>query len=176
MVKFSPILVSLLCGVALSQTLGADAQPNGAFVARFGPDVATAWQVAHVDGDDYLPPESGPRPVTFDKAHPFTPNGQGQPTYRVADLTNPILKPWAVEQMRKANDDVLRGKVPYIARERCWPAGVPAFVLEAPFNITVFIETPKEVLIVHQQDQQMRHVYMNVPHRAHPKPSWSGES
>jgi hypothetical protein len=132
--------------------------------------------VNHVDGDDYIRPESGPAPVTFDRAHPFVPNGQGQPTYRVADLSNPILKPWAAEQMRKANEDVLNGKVPYIPRERCWPAGVPAFVLEPPFNITVFIETPKEILIVHQQDQQVRHVYMNVSHTAHPKPSWTGES
>ena len=84
------------------------------------------------------------------------PNRLTQPTYRVADLTNPILKPWAVEQMRKANEEVLNGKVPYVPRERCWPAGVPAFVLEPPFNITVFIQTPKEILIVHQQDQQMR--------------------
>jgi hypothetical protein len=94
----------------------------------------------------------------------------------VADLTNPILKPWAVEQMRKANEEVFDGKIPYVPRERCWPAGVPAFVLEPPFNITVFIETPKEILIVHQQDQQTRHIFMNVPHTAHPKPSWTGES
>jgi hypothetical protein len=36
------------------------------------------------------------------------------------------LKPWAIEQMRKTNEEVLAGKVPFIARERCWPAGVPA--------------------------------------------------
>jgi hypothetical protein len=78
--------------------------------------------------------------------------------------------------MRKANKEVLNGKIPYVPRERCWPAGVPAFVLEPPFNITVFIQTPKEILIVHQQDQQTRHIYMNVPHTAHPKRSWTGES
>jgi hypothetical protein len=78
--------------------------------------------------------------------------------------------------MRKANADVLNGKVPYVPRERCWPAGVPAFVLEPPFNITVFIQTPKQVLIVHQQDQQTRRIYLNVPHSEHPKPSWTGES
>jgi hypothetical protein len=151
----------------------------GADIPRFGPDVATAWAVNHADGDDYLPPESGPGPVKFDPAHPFVPtvpNGPDQPTFRVADLANPILKPWAVEQMRMANEEVLNGKIPYVPRERCWPAGVPAFVLEPPFNITVFIQTPKEILIVHQQDQQTRHIYMNVLHTAHPKPSWTGES
>jgi len=141
--------------------------------------VATAWQVNHPDGDDYLLPEKGPGPVKYDPAHPFVPtdpNSSIQPTYRIADLTNPILKPWAVEEMRKANEEVLNGKVPFVPRERCWPAGVPAYVLEPPFNITIFIETPKEILMVHQQDQQLRHIYMNVPHTAHPKLSWTGES
>jgi hypothetical protein len=179
MARFSPIAVFLLCGVALSQALAADANQSSASIPHFGPDVATAWQVNHGDGDDYLPPESGPGPVAFDPAHPFVPTDPAsstQPTYRVADLTNPILKTWAVEQMRKANDDVLAGKIPYVPRERCWPAGVPAFVLEPPFNITVFIETPKEILMVHQHDHQVRRIYMNVPHSAHPKPSWTGES
>jgi hypothetical protein len=167
-----------LCGATLWPALGLMAA-DGPAIPRFAPDVATAWSVAHADGDDYIPPASGARPVTYDPAHPFVPTdptGSTQPTYRVADLTNPILKPWAVEQMRKANEEVLGGKVPYVPRERCWPAGVPAFVLEPPFNITVFIETPKEILIVHQQDQQFRHIYLNVPHTAHPKPSWTGES
>src|SRR5580693_5612743 len=46
--------------------------------------------------DDFEPPESGPRPVTYEKNHPYVPNGFGrQVTFRIADLTNPILKPWA---------------------------------------------------------------------------------
>jgi hypothetical protein len=178
--KFRPlgVLVCCLCGAAFWPTLGLGAGQDAA-IPQLGPDVATAWSVAHADGDDYLPPESGPGPVTFDPAHPFVPTdpaGSIQPTYRVADLSNPILKPWAVEQMRKANEEVLKGKIPYVPRERCWPAGVPAYVLEPPFNITVFIQTPKEILIVHQQDQQIRHIYLNVAHSAHPKPSWTGES
>ena len=53
--------------------------------------------------------------------HWYIPNGaRAQQTNRIADLTNPILKPWAIEQMKKANDAVFAGKVPFIARERCW--------------------------------------------------------
>jgi hypothetical protein len=170
--------VGALCGAVLWPAAGLRASED-AFVPHFAPDVATAWQVNHPDGDDYIPPENGAKPVTFDPAHPFVPTdpaGTKQPTYRVADLDNPILKPWAVERMRKANEDVLAGKVPYVARERCWPAGVPAYVLEPPFNITVFIETAKEILIVHQQDQQIRRIFMNAPHTEHPTPSWTGES
>jgi hypothetical protein len=150
-----------------------------AFVPRFAPDVLTAWQVNHPDGDDYIDPASGLGPVKYDPAHPFVPTQPAtsiQPTYRVADLNSPILKPWAKEQMKKANDEVFAGKIPYVARERCWPAGTPAFVLEPPFNITLFIDTPKEILIVHQNDFQFRHVYMNVPHSKNPKLSWTGES
>jgi hypothetical protein len=55
--------------------------------------------------DDFQPPASGPGPVTYDKAHPYVPNnGEGrQVTFRIADLTNPILKPWAIEKMREQN-------------------------------------------------------------------------
>jgi hypothetical protein len=68
----------------------------------FAADDVTSWLPV---GDDYLPPASGPGPITFDPAHPYIPNFTGkQPTYRVADLTNPILQPWAAEQMRKANE------------------------------------------------------------------------
>ena len=124
----------MLCAATLWPALGP-AATQGTSIPRFGPDVATAWSVAHADGDDYIAPESGPGPVVVDPAHPFIPTDPArstQPTYRVADLTNPILKPWAVEQMRKANEEVLAGKVPYVPRERCWPAGVPAYVLNRP--------------------------------------------
>src|SRR5215467_7546682 len=101
-------------------------------IPNFGPDTITSWYPDRPMGDDFLPPPSGPGPVLADPAHPYVPNDEGrntgvQPTYRVADLSNPILTPWAIALMKKANDDVLAGKVPYIARERCWPGGVPQF-------------------------------------------------
>jgi hypothetical protein len=134
--------------------------------------------------DDFLPPLSGPGPVSFDPAHPYVPNGGrgdgvqyggSQPTHRVADLSNPILKPWVVEQMKKANDAVLAGKVPFTARESCWPSGVPGFAVFSHIKLVYFIQTAKEVLMI-QDDWQVRHIYLNVPHIAHPAPSWYGES
>jgi len=57
-------------------------------------DSHTAWVADRLTGDDFLAPLSGPGPVMSDPVHPFEPNGVGrQPTYRVADLTNPILMP-----------------------------------------------------------------------------------
>jgi hypothetical protein len=39
-----------------------------------------------------------------------------------------------------------------------------------------FVQSPKEILITYSGDQQVRRVWMNVPHSEHPKPSWYGES
>src|SRR5258706_3270640 len=116
----------LVSSLALLPVLAADgANDEGASIPKFGPDTLTAWVADRPASDDFLPPESGPGPVLADPAHPYVPNGSGQPTYRVADLTNPILKPWVVEQMKKTNDDVLAGKVPSIPRAGGWAAGPP---------------------------------------------------
>jgi len=149
----------------------------GASVPIFTPDSATAWVPDRPTGDDFLPPASGPGPVMSVRERPYVPNGAGrQPTYRVADLSNPILKPWAIEQMKKANDDVLAGKVPFITRERCWPAGVPGFTVYTRVQPIYFLQTPKEVVIVNELNAQFRHIYLDVPHSPQVKPSWYGES
>jgi len=140
----------------------------------FATDDVTSWLPV---GDDYLPPASGPGPITFDPAHPYIPNFTGkQPTYRVADLTNPILQPWAAEQMRKANEAVLAGHVPFRARESCWPPGVPTFLVYALATPLYFLQTRNMVAIFYQGGPELRHVYMDVPHSAHPALSWYGES
>ncbi len=127
-------------------------------------------------GDEFLPPDSGPGPVVADPAHPYVANGGGrQETPKIADVTNPILQPWAAEQMRKANEEVLAGKVGFTARSRCWPHGVPGFLLY-PVHPVFFIQTPKQVIMSWGQDWQLRHVYLDQQHSANPKLSWYGES
>src|SRR6516162_1746089 len=44
------------------------------------------------------------------------------------------------------------------------------------FQPVYFVQSPKDVLIVFSGDQQVRPVYLDVPHSANPKPSWYGES
>ena len=168
-------------------SLGPQAQSATDPIPNFAPNDQTYWRLDRENGlgDDYLPPASGPGPVTWDRAHPYRPNtgergdsAGGDPTFRVADLSNPILTPWAIEQMKRANDDVLAGKIPFIARERCLPGGVPNWDLYRRFPTApiYFLQTPKEVLMIWRSDWQWRHVYLNVPHSVHPKPSWYGES
>ena len=111
-----------------------------------------------------------------DPAHPYVPNGTGvQPTFRVADLSNPNLKPWVKERMRKSNEAVLSGKFAYTPRSSCEPSGVPSFVSYSRFEPIYFLQTPKQVTIVFEGDAQVRRVYMDVPHSANLKPSWYGE-
>ena len=116
-------------------------------------------------------------PVTNDPAHPFIPNGVGkQPTFRIADLSNPNLKPWVKAHMKKDNDEVLAGKIAFTARSSCMPAGVPGFMAFGGGNPVYFIQTPKQVWMIYSGDQQVRRVYLDVPHSENPKPSWYGES
>jgi hypothetical protein len=162
-------LGAILAGTVL---IGGAAQPGDAV-----PPLASA-EYGWLADTEFLPPLSGPGPVTFDKAHPYVRNNTvGQPTFRIGDLSNPILMPWVVERMRKDNDEVLAGKVAFTARASCWPAGVPGFLVFGCGARTVyFIQTPKEVTMINEGDQQVRHVYLNVPHSARPRPSWYGES
>jgi hypothetical protein len=78
--------------------------------------------------------------------------------------------------MKRANDEVLAGKIPFTARERCWPGGVPGYLVYERDRPIYFLQTPKEVLIVSEYDSQVRHIHLNVPHSKTVKPSWYGES
>jgi len=165
------------CGgfVALAWVSAQGAARAPVPIPEFAPDGSTSWVP---EADDFFPPESGPGPVTFDPARPYVPNftpGK-QPTYRVADIANPILKPWAVEQMKKSNERVLAGGVPFRARERCYPAGVPALLAYSLVEPFYFVQTPRKVTIIDRGNAEVRRVYMNVPHSKTVKPSWYGES
>ena len=173
------ILAGLFCaGAALGTAQGQGASRQDASIPNFAPSSAMGWLKAGI-GDEFLPPDTGPGPVIADTTQSFGSNflltpGNPRPL-RIADLKNPILQPWVVEQMRKANEEVLAGKVGFTARSRCWPHGVPGFLLY-PVHPIFFIQTSNEVVMTWGQDFQLRHVYLNVPHSANPKPSWYGES
>jgi hypothetical protein len=171
--RFIGGVLGLVCGgAALWPALGAET----AAVPDFSPNSTTGWLA---QDDEFIPPPSGPGPIRSDPAHPYisfykfprNPN----PTFRVADLGNPILQPWAREELRKANARAQSGKVASIPKERCWPVGVPAFLL-LPATPVYFLQTPKQVTMIWMQDHQVRRVYLNVPHSANLKPSWFGES
>jgi len=183
MPNFSSVECAALLYLAagLTPVIGAQRAPSDGTFPDFAANSSVGWIASGIGfGTDFVPPPSGPRPVTNDPAHPYVTNAAAaatgkQPTFRVADLNNPILQPWAKEQMKKANDEVLAGKVAFTADARCFPAGVPSFLLY-PANPVRFIQTPKEVLMVWQQNAEIRRVYLNQSHTANPEPSWYGES
>jgi hypothetical protein len=129
---------------------------------------------------DYIAIPGEPSPTRNDPAHPYVSNNEfrahgAQPTFRVADLSNPNIKPWAKEIMKRENDKALSGGMPYSARASCMPSGVPAFMMAAVEPIH-FMQTPKQVTMIFSGDAQVRRVYLDVPHSANLKPSWYGES
>jgi hypothetical protein len=135
----------------------------------------TGW--ISINGDILDVPGAQPGIVRSNPAYPYVPNGTGvQPTYRIADLTDPNLKPWVKERMAKDNAEVLAGKIGFTPRSSCRPAGVPGFMSYGRFTPVHFVQSPKEVLIIFESDEQIRRVYMDVPHSENPPSSWYGES
>jgi len=173
------ILVGLFwTGAIFGQAQGQVASGQDSSIPNFSPSSTVGWLKSDV-GDEFLPPDTGPGPVVSDPAHGFVGSyllttGNAKP-FKIADLSNPILQPWVVEKMRKTNEEVLAGKVGFTARSRCWPHGVPGFLLY-PVHPIFFIQASNQVVMTWGQDFQLRRVYLNVPHSANPKPSWYGES
>ena len=171
----------LFAGAVLAALVGAAATaPAVAQQKAALPDFSSdqvGWLGVNGGGPGFEPVPGRVPPVSSDPAHPFVPNGSGrQPTYRIADLTNPNLKPWVKEHMKKDNEEVLAGKVAFTARSSCMPAGVPGFMAFGGLNPVYFLQTPRQVWMIYSGDAQVRRIYLDVPHSANPKPSWYGES
>ena len=171
---------ALVCAAAMIWTApAAISAPDDAATANGIPDfmgLGAGWNMINSNATDYVDPPPGvAKPVTNDPRYPHIGNLQpGQKTDRVADISSPILKDWAKEQMRKTNDAVLRGRTPFVATSLCWPGGVPAQLL-VPTKV-YFLQTPKEVWMIWERDQLIRRVYLDRQHSANPKPDWFGES
>src|SRR6516225_11101244 len=85
-------------------TLNFSAMAQGA-PPNFAPNANVGW---YAYNRQFIPPPSGPGPVQQDAARPYVSNDEfrvtgRQPTEQLADLNNPILKPWARDILRKRN-------------------------------------------------------------------------
>jgi hypothetical protein len=172
-------------GGALAATLIVLA-PGPAARAESGqiPNLAAAqygWQSNVADWQD-PPAGHGHGPIKPDPEHPFTSNVNAlragtQPTLRIGNAKDPVLKPWAAAAMQASNDEALKGEraVPFAAQARCYPGGVPGQLL-FPFEPLYFIQTPKEVWMIWQRDHMVRRVFLTDKHSEHITPSWFGDS
>jgi hypothetical protein len=178
---------------ALSACILAGAD-NSAFAQSSGkiPEFASnpsswAWVRIRADGrnalygDGWLDPPAGMRgPIRNHPDHPLQGNNDRvgrQVTVAIGNYLDPILKPWAAEQMRISNEEVLTGKrgMPFLATSRCYPGSVPGQLLwtTEPFY---FVQNPKTVYMVWQRDSLTRRIHLTDKHSEHVKPSWFGES
>lgn len=148
------------------------------------PNFASAnfgWQTNVADWQ--APPAGhGHGPIASDPAHPFLSNADAgragaQPTLRIGNSNDPVLKPWAAKLMADSNVEALNGirQVPFAAQARCYPGGVPGQLL-FPFEPFYFVQTPKEVWMIWQRDHMVRRVFLSDKHSPRVKPSWFGES
>jgi hypothetical protein len=196
---FGGAVASFLCSVA-AIAVAAEAPKAKDAIPRLMQEPGVAWRAYLFGGprahppspadipydrtaNEWGPPENGIGPITADPAHPFYNNAVAadlgaSSTYRVADLNNEAannLMPWAVEALKKQNALALANRNGETRQARCWETGVPD-IHEAPWEL-YFIQTPKEVvMILGGPGQQVRRVYLNVPHSKNSTPSWFGES
>ena len=163
------VLLASLAAPATQQAMAADAPPV------FSTNAQTAWVGIGIGA--FLPVPGSPNPVGQDPAYPYIPNGTPgkQPTQRVSDISNPNLKQWAKDVMKKDNDEVIKGKFAFTSRSSCIAAGVPGFdvILGGALQI---LQSPREVTMIFSGNDEVRHIALNVPHSRNPKPSWYGDS
>lgn len=137
----------------------------------------TGWSTPR--GKNLEPPPPGAPgvagPIGNHPDHPHFGNITGMPTPRIGDDTNPLLTPWAADQMRRTRESIVAGTAPFDPAARCWLPGVPAII---SFGVApmYFLQTPDEVVILYERGQLARHVHLNREHSQDLVPSWHGES
>jgi hypothetical protein len=160
---------ALLPSEALAQTKSlkdqAGSAPRG--VAPI-PDFSGTWAHPYLTG--FEPPASGPGPVLNRSRRP---DGVANFNQLVGDYTNPILRPWAAEVVKKHGEISLAGQGYPTPSNQCWPGGVPYVFWD--FLLQIY-QRPDHILMIYRQGHELRHVRMDEPHPARVIPSWYGDS
>jgi len=130
------------------------------------PDFSGIW--AHAN-PGFEPLSSGPTSLINRERRP---NGTGNGLKLVGDYTNPILKPEAAEIVKKHGALATNMGDPN-PHNQCWPEGPPFALTNGPTQI---LQTRDEVVILYQDNSQVRHIRMNQTHPAKVTPSWYGDS
>ncbi len=135
--------------------------PTGAETTPALPDLSGPWGRTTLD---YEPPLSGPGPI-LNKAHILE--------RLVGDYGNPILQPWAAEEVKKHAEISARGDDYPTPSGECWPEQPPYALRNIEMQV---VQGRQEVLLLYMTDHHVRHVRLNVPHPEHVTPSWMGDS
>lgn len=143
----------------------AAAQPGYVPVLQDGPRL---WE--HPFGFIFPAVNGSALPTRQDPSRPFV-SGR---TWHIPDLSNPNLKQWAKDVMKKTVQEIDGGALQFSPSSSCLPTGVPNFLQDGgPYLI---VQAPDKVVMIDEAGPVVRHIYLNVPHSPNPKPSWMGES
>jgi hypothetical protein len=168
------LLVVTLAGAAAMPAWGQTvARPAGgdAQISASVPDFSGLW--GHPYWPSFEPPASGPGPVTNRSRLRGGPQrGVSNPNQLVGHYTNPILKPWAAEIVKKHGEAELSGLSSPTPLNQCWPGGAPFIFSLVAMQM---LQQPDKITILYG-DQQFRQVRMNQPHSVPVTPSWYGDS
>jgi hypothetical protein len=166
----------LACAVAaifLSPAMAADSAPP-----NFAADASAGW---FAYSREFISPNSGAGPVRQDPAHPLVSNDEfratgKQATFPLGDPNSPILQPWAAEALKKHNELILSGTPIFSMHASCWPVGVTQFLL-LPMTIPMYVvQGRKEVVMILEDFNDVRRIYLTDKHSENVKPSWYGDS
>jgi hypothetical protein len=166
----------LTLGASLSLLAAAAAAAPTAAI----PDLSGQWIREGALPSTFEDPPGEPGPVVMDLNAPHNGSGFGPDgrtigaTPWIADLSNPILKPWVREVLKTNNALETAGEAPFTQHGTCNPSGVPQVLnLREPKTI---LQTSEQITIVYQRDMQVRRVYLNEQHPPSVRPSYYGHS
>jgi hypothetical protein len=152
------------------QAASAAGQPDaGPQSAASVPDFSGIWR--HGSLPWLVPPESGPGPVTNRSRRKD--NGQSDYGQLVGDYTNPILQPWAAEVVKKKGELSLAGVTYPSPANQCWPEPVPFLFKHMAMQM---VQAPDKIVMLFNEDHEVRYVRLNQPHPAKVTPSWHGDA
>jgi hypothetical protein len=167
-------LICLLVLAAVASPASGQQAPSGkansgSESAASIPDFSGIWR--HGSLPWFVPPASGPGPVTNRSRRKD--NGTSNYGELVGDYTNPILQPWAAEVVKKKGDLSLAGVTYPNPANQCWPEPVPFLFKHMAIQI---VQRPDKVVMLFNEDHEVRYVRLNEPHPAKVTPSWHGDA
>jgi hypothetical protein len=133
------------------------------------PDFSGIWR--HGSLPWLVPPASGAGPVTNRSRRQD--NGVSNYGQLVGDYTNPILQPWAAEIVKKKGELSLAGVTFPSPSNQCWPEPVPFLFKHMAMQM---LQLPDRIVMLFNEDHEVRQVRMNQPHSAPMTPSWHGDA
>lgn len=149
------------------QASAAEPAASGSRQAASIPDFSGVWRHPSLPG--FEPLASGPIPVL----NLSRDDGKSNYYQLVGDYTNPILKPWAADVVKKFGEISKAGVVFPSPANQCWPEPVP--YIYKNFGMQM-LQQPHQITILYDEGPGVRRVRMNDTHPAHVKPSWYGDS